>query len=51
MLPRFNTRLMFVLANADLVFYVPDSAVDTYKEATNWSNYADRIKPLSEYVG
>lgn len=30
--------------------YVPDSSVEAYKTATNWSNYADRIKPLSEYV-
>lgn len=30
--------------------YVPDSAVDDYKAATNWSTYASKIKPLSEYV-
>lgn len=30
--------------------YVPDSLVDSYKEATNWSVIADQIKPLSEYV-
>lgn len=30
-------------------FYVPDESVNAYKEATNWSAYADRIKPLSEY--
>lgn len=30
--------------------YVPDSSVEAYKTATNWSNFADRIKPLSEYV-
>lgn len=47
--PTLSTN-SFAQANANLVFYVPDSAVDTYKEATNWSNYADRIKPLSEYV-
>lgn len=28
--------------------YVPDSAVDAYKIATNWSEFADKIKPLSE---
>lgn len=28
--------------------YVPDSLVDSYKEATNWSTYANKIKPLSE---
>ena len=28
--------------------YVPDDMVDTYKAATNWSVYADQIKPISE---
>lgn len=28
--------------------YVPDSAVETYKAATNWSAYSSRIKPISE---
>lgn len=27
--------------------YVPDSAVDTYKNATGWSQFADKFKPLS----
>ena len=31
--------------------YVPDASVDAYKEATNWSSLANRIKPLSEYNG
>lgn len=31
-------------------FYVPDESVDAYKTATNWSAYADRIKPISEFV-
>lgn len=30
--------------------YVPDRLVDSYKSATNWSAYADQIRPLSEYV-
>lgn len=30
--------------------YVPDASVDAYKAATNWSTYASRIKPLSEYA-
>jgi hypothetical protein len=30
--------------------YVPDSAVETYKTATNWATFAEQIKPLSEYV-
>ena len=28
--------------------YVPDEAVDAYKTATGWLNYASKIKPLSE---
>lgn len=28
--------------------YVPDSLVDSYKSATNWSTYASQIKPLEE---
>lgn len=28
--------------------YVADDLVDSYKKATNWSVYADQIKPLSE---
>lgn len=34
----------------NLSIYVPDESVDAYKSATNWSAYADRIKPMSEYV-
>ena len=30
--------------------YVPDESVEDYKIATNWSAYADKIKPMSEYV-
>ena len=32
----------------DGFFYVPDTLVEDYKAATNWSTYADQIKPLSE---
>lgn len=28
--------------------YVPDAAVDTYKSATGWSNYASKIKGISQ---
>lgn len=31
--------------------YVPDNLVDSYKSDTNWSTYASKIKPLSEYTG
>ena len=30
--------------------YVPDELVDSYKIATNWSVYAEQIRPMSEYV-
>lgn len=30
--------------------YVSDALVEDYKTATNWSTFADQIKPLSEYV-
>ena len=38
------------LPNMSFSIYVPDASVDAYKVATNWSQHADRIKPLSEYV-
>ena len=28
--------------------YVPDDSLEAYKSATNWSAYADQIKPISE---
>lgn len=34
----------------DGFIYVPDDLVEQYKVATNWSTYAEQIKPLSEYV-
>lgn len=36
------------IANGTGYVYVPDDMVDTYKAATNWSVYADQIKPISE---
>ena len=35
---------------SDRIIYVPDESLDTYKTTSGWSNYADSIKPLSEYV-
>jgi hypothetical protein len=29
-------------------FYVPDSLVDSYKTATNWTTYANNIKSILE---
>lgn len=31
-------------------FYVPDTSVDVYKTASNWSQYANKIYPLSEKI-
>lgn len=31
--------------------YVPDSLIESYIAATNWSTYATRFLPLSEYTG
>ena len=30
--------------------YVPDESLNLYKEATNWIQYANRIKPFSEFM-
>lgn len=36
------------IASGTGYIYVPDELVDGYKSATNWSTYANQIKPLSE---
>jgi hypothetical protein len=33
---------------SNALIYVPDAALNAYKEAPNWSSVADKIKPLSE---
>lgn len=56
-----NTETVCVLTNKYALYntpiakgtgyiYVPDALVNDYKKATNWSVYANQIKPLSEYV-
>lgn len=45
--PTLNTST-FGSGATDRLFYVPDESVDAYKSATNWSAYADAIRPLSE---
>ena len=35
----------------DGYIYVPDNLLEDYKTATNWSVFADRFKPLSEWDG
>lgn len=36
------------IANGTGFIYVPDTLVERYKTATNWTTYASQIKPLSE---
>ncbi|MBQ9731178.1 MAG: leucine-rich repeat domain-containing protein [Bacilli bacterium] len=36
------------IANGTGYIYVPDESVESFKAATNWSAYADQIKPISE---
>lgn len=37
-----------LIANGEGYIYVPGNLVNSYKTATNWSTYANQIKPLSE---
>lgn len=47
--PVINTGV-FDGTPSTISIYVPDESVEAYKAAENWSKYADKIKPLSEYV-
>lgn len=38
------------LNNSSCPIYVPDASVTAYREASGWSAFASRIKPLSEYI-
>ena len=38
----------FDRVSSNLVIYVPAESVETYKAATNWSNYASKIQAISE---
>lgn len=44
--PLINTGWVYATVGR---LYVPDASVNAYKTATNWSQYADIIYPLSEY--
>ena len=44
--PRYNNAL-YGCSKLETI-YVPDSAVSAYKTATGWSQFASKIKPLSE---
>lgn len=43
----FNTYYKPI--DATYPIYVKDELVETYKQAEGWSDYADRIRPMSEY--
>lgn len=45
-----NNEPLHVANNATIAaIYVPDAAVEAYKQTRGWSHYADIIHPLSEY--
>ena len=44
--PPSLTSNSFEYTNNTFIIYVPSSSVDTYKEASVWRNYADRIQPI-----
>ena len=44
--PTIGNNVLQAVQNA--YFYVPDEAVATYKAAPTWSNYANRVKGISE---
>lgn len=46
--PTLGTGVLSETNNCPI--YVPDESVTAYREASGWSAYADRIKPLSEYT-
>lgn len=43
--PTLGTNV-FSNTNANLKIYVPSSSVDTYKAASGWSTYANKINPI-----
>lgn len=44
-----NAFINTPIARGTGYIYVPDELVEDYKVATNWSVYADQIRPISEY--
>ena len=46
--PQLNATTPLGSKNYTFPIYVPDSAVNTYKAASNWDGYASRIKGISE---
>ena len=46
--PALGSNTAFNNTHASLVIYVPDASVNDYKTANNWSDYATKIKGISE---
>ena len=46
--PILGSTNVFEGANSGLTIYVNADLVDSFKEATNWSTYSGKIKPLNE---
>lgn len=46
--PTLNSSAFSSITVGAFNIYVPDSSVSAYQTATNWSKYANYIKPLSE---
>ena len=45
--PQYYDDTLYGCSSLETI-YVPDSAVSAYKTATGWSQFASKIKPLSE---
>lgn len=45
-----TNRSLYNGSNNSTIYYVPAKHLASYKTATYWSNYADRIKPYDAYV-
>lgn len=47
-IPPSLLRDTFTYANPGVIVYVPDESVNVYKTAEGWSQYASKIRPLSQ---
>jgi hypothetical protein len=46
--PTANDVRYWKAYNGTTLCYVPDEALSTYQSATGWSNFSDKIKPISQ---
>ena len=47
--PSLGTKMFYGFSSYPNI-YVPDESVDAYKSATNWTAFADKIYPVSEFT-